>query len=171
MIVIVSSYVDPHVEAVMAELDQLDAKYLRIDLGAAFYDYNITFKLADGRPNFSLHNRRTGVIVPQHDITSIWWRRANSVRDEIDGMTSSVNADIKETRNVLMELLTALGENYYPLGHPFNLRRAENKCLQYMVATQVEFQIPQFTFSNSKPMLLDFIKNGYEYVVKTATLH
>jgi glutathione synthase/RimK-type ligase-like ATP-grasp enzyme len=171
MIVIVSSYVDPHVEAVMAELDKAGTQYLRIDLGAAFYDYEIRFSIAGDPPDFSLGNRRTGLIVRQNEITSVWWRRTNSVRDEIDGITTSANADIKETRNVLIELFSALAETYYPLGHPTNLRRADNKCLQYVIASRAGLSLPRTTFSNSQSELLAFIDPVQEYVVKTATLH
>jgi len=170
MILIVSSYIDPHVEVVGDELKKLGVEYTRIDLGAFFSDFDIDYGLNDDRIEFAIRNRHTGKTFTREDISCVWWRRIASIYDNASRV-SETNADARETGYFIKDLIESFPDNYFPLGHPRHIRRAENKLLQLNIASKVGFGIPAVCFSNSLASLGKHVQPNGEYVVKSLALH
>ncbi len=170
MILIISSYIDPHVEVVANELRSLGAEYTRIDLGAFFHDFEIDYSLINGNIEFTIHNKHTGRTFSRQDISGVWWRRIASIYED-SAPVSECNADARETANFIKNLLESLPDSYFPLGHPYNIRKAENKPLQLSIASRVGFDIPTICFSNSLVTLNSHIAPERDYVVKSLFLH
>jgi hypothetical protein len=170
MILIVSSYIDPHVEVVGDELQKLGLEYMRIDLGAFFRDFDIDYRLIGGNIDFTARNRHTGKAFSRQDISGVWWRRIASIYEDSAPVSES-NADARETGNFIKNLIESFPDSYFPLGHPRHIRPAENKLLQMDIASRIGFYMPATCFSNSLTMLNTYIRTEREYVVKSMSLH
>jgi hypothetical protein len=170
MLLIVSSYIDPHVEVVGLELQNIGVEYTRIDLGAFFHDFDIDYCLQHGLIQFTVRNRYTHKAFTRRDISGVWWRRIASIYDR-PAQISEKDADAQETGDFIKNLIESLPDCYFPLGHPSHIRRAENKPLQLDIASRVGFDIPGIRFSNSLTTLHSHILPGEDYVVKSLSLH
>lgn len=170
MILIVSSYIDPHVEVVGDELRKLGLDYVRVDLGAFFQDFDIDYRLSGDNIAFTVQNRHTGKAFTSQDISGVWWRRIASIYDDA-ARVNEANADARETGYFIKDLIESFPDSYFPLGHPRHIRRAENKLLQLNIAAKLGFDIPAVCFSNAVAILDNYVRPSMDYVVKSLSLH
>jgi hypothetical protein len=107
------------------------------------------------------------IRISPDNILAVYWRRVVLQQDSpMLGLATSANFDRYELFWSLRWLLESLPAHFFPLGHPDQMIRGQNKHLQVEAALRVGFEIPE-SFHSNDPVALDrFIAGRSEVAIK-----
>lgn len=166
MILIISTKIDPHVDAVVEFLKRGSVPFQRLELEAAGVDFEIELAPAHVGVAWSLTDRHSGQAVHSSEVRTVWWRRGTMFPLGAPAVTEST-VEVEECRVVVKWAVESLPQGIFPLGHPWNLRKAENKIQQLASAARLGFQVPRYVFSNSAIRLANFADDLPSVVIKS----
>lgn len=163
---IVSSDVDPHVDAVLAHSEAFDINAVRIDTKFANRDLRASIEIG---PSTARPRVLIGSLADQH-LHSIWYRRPrpplphSDISDERFRPLSS-----SEMRAFLQNLYRV--SNCKVLPAPWAIREADNKLVQLSVANRIGFSVPRTLVTNDPAELLEFSKRADVCIKSLAAYH
>lgn len=169
MILIVATHLDPHADAVVDFLLKAQRQFVRVDLESVFDDFTFTIQEDDSSVWWRLVSRNGKHVLSNTSLRTVWWRRSTCYpngRPEV--IAEHVNRE--ESRNVLKWLFESLPNHYFPFGHPWSIRRAENKVLQLRKARDAGLLVPQYCFSNEDSSLIRTFGGEDKLIVKSLSL-
>ncbi len=170
MILIIASEFDPHVDSVIYALKELgENNYIRLDFETAFEKFLFGIEITDGEvPYWFIKSKiNEDCFVDINNLGSIWWRRSSAFY-KTDHLTlpSSDTVDNVETYWMLRYLIESINESYFPFGHPFQMRIAENKIKQLIAAKECGFLVPNTILTNEINMINKMFIDKGNLVVK-----
>ncbi len=156
MILIITSKLDPHTDAVIGTLKQRNLAFCRFNTEDFPQKVNFSYEnngiLEIGDISFP-----SGKSLSLNEITSCWYRRP--LTPEISSNLQTEQAKkfaLEESQaflNFLWNRLDCLWVN-----HPLLIRKAESKMLQLKIASSLGFDIPKTLITNRPEAALKFIK-------------
>jgi len=170
MILIITSEFDPHADSVIYALQELgENEFIRIDLETAFthFDFGINFNYGKTPYWFIQSKLNSKLCVNSENLSAVWWRRSSAFY-KTDHLTLPTidTIDNVETYWMLRYLIESINPIYFTLGHPFQMRLADNKIKQLIIAKECGFLIPDTVLTNQFDNFNDFINNKENVIIK-----
>jgi len=170
MIIIISNEFDPHADSVIHAFKELGySGYIRIDLETAFENFHFVIESVKTKKiAWSICSKFNSELhVDSNTLQAIWWRRSTAFykSDHLD-LPTVHTVDNIESYWMLRNLFESLDYSYYPLGHPLQMRSAENKIKQIQNARDCEFLVPETILTNIKKEYQEFLATKDKIVIK-----
>lgn len=170
MILIITSEFDPHADSVIYALQELgEYEYIRLDLETAFTHFNIGINISNGRAlNWYIQSKSNNSLsINSDNLRAVWWRRSTAFykTDHLTLPTTDTIDEI-ETYWMLRYLIESINPIFFTLGHPYQMRLADNKIKQLIMAKECGFLIPETIMTNQINSLTDFINNKERVIIK-----
>lgn len=143
MILIVGCGTDPHVQAVLRSLSEMNSKAILLDA----YDVN-----ADGFghtpfQSFKLSIGRDKIELPE--IAAIWWRQKAKPQVPANSITDIYNYSfVQREWNTVFDFLASMTENLFSINDRQKAKLAENKAYQLQVASEFSLRVPKTIITN-----------------------
>ncbi len=162
MILIFTDYFDKHADTVINILKAKNIEYFRLNLDVSSLERTfIEFRKK------SWKIKALDKQISLDEVSCVWMRRA-FVELTLEETLDNSN-DFKiwrgEWNKTLQGLFLYLKDIPW-LNKINNAYRAENKYLQYLIASEIGFSLPEFIVTNDKNSLLDFSEKYNEVVLK-----
>jgi glutathione synthase/RimK-type ligase-like ATP-grasp enzyme len=170
MILIITSEFDPHADSVIYALKELgENEFIRIDLETAHFNFDFGINIENGKPVYwYIHSKSNKKLyVNSESLSAVWWRRSTAFY-KTDHLTLPTidTIDNIETYWMLRYLFENLNTSYFTLGHPIQMRVAENKIKQLIAANECGFLIPNTVITNHSNDLNNLLKNQEKIIIK-----
>lgn len=160
-VLILTNASDPHADAVIHFLNELDVPVVRFHPGEIVDDALVVLSPDRGCALIPSSGREFDVT----NLRSVWYRRPESVGEQ-------VTITDKESRSVTIKECDAFARGLYYFidsvwySYPPNIREAGIKPRSLRVAKQCGFAIPPYILSNDRSALRDFVDNNKDVVLK-----
>lgn len=155
-VLIITNEHDEHADAVNRELCQRNVPVFRFHPADFPHACSVSLDLRDGRIEGEI--RTADHRVAFNDICAAWYRRS---RNLFEGRRLSLTAETLDNyvRAQSTATLAALCDSLHTLwvGHPNNLRRAEDKALQLVKASEAGLKTPHTLISNAPAQVTSFV--------------
>jgi glutathione synthase/RimK-type ligase-like ATP-grasp enzyme len=160
-VLVITNLADPHADAVISALYELDVEVIRFHPGDCNSDITITMKDDSNAVHVESSNRQFS----SDDVMSVWFRRP----DRVDSIGIEIpqpdrHLVIQETRATLSGLYGRIDGVWF--SHPYNIQRAAWKLFQLDIAARVGFHCPPYIVSNDTTSLADFASTNKQFVMK-----
>jgi len=166
MILIISSKLDGHIEAVSRHLDLAGEKWVRLNTEDLATNAQITIRPETGSGSMFL--RDSGKEVALEEVRSVWFRKPEAVNlghlslDEAS--RDYVEAEFNE---ILHGIYGLLGRAYW-INDPFSTRISHRKMVQLQVAKSLGFTVPHTVITNDASTALRFSEEvGGDVAIKS----
>ena len=139
MILIVTTAIDVHADAVITHLEEANVTYARFNTEDYPTRVGLTIRLRNNGWGGSL-NLASGKVALS-DVTAVWYRRP--ANPEVDSAVSDERARdvcLAQSQETLRGLWRSI--DAFWMSYPINIQRAGSKILQLSIAPQLGFQIP-----------------------------
>jgi len=169
-ILVVTNEADAHASSVIEELYEIvgDEAVYRLNTEMLLRK-NVTACLqSTDAMQFSLYSNVTKRRIQLDELRSVYYRRPEVVFPVNDTWDAAIKDIVSRESSTFIDwLLACLDPDAYVLSPPQALRRANSKLLQYRVATQCGFRVPDTLYSNDKEAVRRFAESNPWIAVKT----
>ena len=160
MILIITNKEDVHPNPVIEILSRKDIPFFRLNAEALLTDYEFAWWNDSRGCDFRIRCTRNGLEARGSEITAIWDRRPEQPKELPVKSTPEIDKhNIEEALGFLVFLRYYL-KDILSIGSIAGDRPAASKMLQYRVAHQVGFSLPESCYSNRKE---DVLRLAAEY--------
>lgn len=169
-ILVVTNEADAHASSVIEELYEIvgGESVYRLNTEMLLRKNVATCLQSIDATQFSLRSNVTSRRLELGDLRSIYYRRPEVVFPVDDTCEAAIKDIVSRESTLFIDwLLSCLDTCAYVLSPPQTLRRANSKLLQYRVATQCGFRVPDTLYSNDKEEVRRFAESNPWIAVKT----
>ncbi|MBR1490665.1 MAG: hypothetical protein IJ611_08135 [Bacteroidales bacterium] len=157
MVLIFTNKEDAHPNPVIDHLAGWGVPFFRLNTEDLLTEYSFRWSASTKGCDFEIRNLRNGLGMRGSDITAVWDRRPEPPFSLPVQNTEIINRHIRSEALAFLRYLRHYLESIPSIGSIVNDRVASSKMLQYQVALDCGFVIPDTVFSNDKN---DFISLG-----------
>ena len=174
MILIIATEFDPHTDSVIYALRELgETALIRLDLETAFTNFDFGINMSNKKDShwYIQSKVNTELRVDSENLRAVWWRRSSAFYKTDHLTLPNLNTvDSVETYWMLRNLIESLNPIYFTLGHPHQMRLADNKIKQLAIAKECDFLMPDTLLTNQLNELNTFIKHQDNIIIKPIKL-
>jgi glutathione synthase/RimK-type ligase-like ATP-grasp enzyme len=166
MVLIVSTADDPHCDIVIRELDALGTPWCRFN--TELFPERAHLEIEVRRNQFTATIQLPDKIINVADIRSVWYRRPEPpVISPVVTEPDARNVAQAETQSLLRQLWAAMHDKFW-MSWPLNLRRSDQKLLQFRLASELGFALPETIITQDAETVRRFAAEvGTDLAVKT----
>lgn len=161
MILVFTNREDAHPNPVFEALEERGVPFFRLNTEYLLTDYLLLWQADDAGCDFTIIEKESGRILRGSEITAVWDRRPEPPNSLPVTNTPEIDKHNRAEAQGFLVFLRYYLKDIPSVGSILNDRPASSKMLQYAVAHQVGFQIPNTVFSNQKNDVCALAK-GYE---------
>ena len=156
MILIFTNKEDAHPNLVIDILIEWGVPFFRLNTEDLLTEYSFQWWVKSSDCDFEIEGRKNGIKVKGSEITAVWDRRPELPTTLLFHNTDQIDKhNLKEALGFLQFLRYYL-RNVPSIGSIVEDRVASSKMLQYRVAIDCGFTVPDTVFSNTKEAIISF---------------
>lgn len=166
MILVFTNKEDAHPNPVFDLLKERGVPFFRFNTEDLLTDYSISWWADNDQSDFEIVNKKSGLSVNGSDIMAIWDRRPEVPENLPVQNTPEINRHNLKEGQAFLQFLRHYVEHIPSIGSIVEDRVASSKMLQYRVAKDCGFLIPDTVFSNDKAEIIKMAKRHERICLK-----
>lgn len=166
MVLIFTNKEDAHPNPVMDYLVGWGVPFFRLNTEDLLTDYSFRWSASLKGCDFEIKNLRNGLVLRGPDVTTIWDRRPEPPSSLRVNNTDTINRHIRSEALGFLRYLRHYLDGIPSIGSIVNDRVASSKMLQYQVALDCGFPIPDTVFSNEKKEIVSLAGHHPQLCIK-----
>lgn len=167
MILIITNKEDAHPTPVIERLSARGVPVFRLNTEALLTDYDFGWVADDVHGiSFRIRCRLNGLETTGREITAVWDRRPEEPKELPYPSTTEIDRHNRAEALGFLVFLRYWLKEIPSIGSIVNDRPAASKMLQYAIARETGFKIPESCFSNCKEPFLKLSHNCTDLIVK-----
>lgn len=165
MIFIITNKNDFTVDYFIDKIGSNDKNIFRFNTEDFQSKYILGYNNEYSNNSWYLRNKINSKEINSSNISGIWYRRPKFPEVKLDNISTKIKNSLSlEAKYTYEHILGSIDTNW--MSYPTNIRKAENKILQSIVAKNIGFNVPSSIITNNPDEVINFKENFSEICLK-----